>query len=348
MLKGYITLLLTLGCIANAIAQITIAPNSTMEVQGLIAVNGSVNNASALTGLTAAEMILNGSNQTITTTAPISIQTLEVNGGGVKTLEGNWSVTSQLLLNDGVVTVGPNAKLVYSGTGPAQGSTSSWINGYLYIQGAGELFFPIGTSTAYAPAMVSSAPSGEHGIRVVSGDVALGLPTGVDAYFTGHYWETTGVNGRVGLSINGLENFLTEGAPVILEGDAAGGLATSLSGTLSDSFVRSASAATLPVLAVGRTAEFTLVIHDLITPYVQEGVNDKLFIRNIEMTNSNTVKLLDRWGVLVKEWTNYSNDVEYDFSALSPGNYICLVEYTAPGNPNTVVAKGMVTVLKTN
>lgn len=348
MLKHYILLFLATGCMVSAFAQITIAPNSTIEVQGLIAVNGSVNNASALTGLTSAEMVLHGTNQTITTTAPIILQTLEVNGGGVKTLQGDWSVTSRLVLNDGIVTVGPNAKLLYSGAERAAGNTSSWINGYLYIQGSGDLFFPIGTPTTYAPVSVMSASAGEHAIRAVSGDAAVGLPMDVDAYFSGHYWETSGVEGRVALSLNGLENFLTDGAPVVLESDGTGALATSLSGTLSGSFVESARAATSPILAVGRTAEFNLVIHDLITPYVQEGANDKLFIRNIEMTTSNTVKLLDRWGVLVKEWSNYSNEVDFDFATLSPGNYVCIVEYVSPGNPNTAIAKGMVTILKSN
>ncbi len=348
MFKRYFILLLATGCILNAFAQVTIAPNSTIEVQGVIAVNGSVNNASALTGLTSAEMVLSGTNQTITTTTPITVQKLEVNGGGVKTLHGDWSVTSSLVLTDGVVTIGPNAKLLYSGTERAVGNTSSWINGFLYIQGSGELFYPIGTSTTYAPAFVTSVPAGEHAIRVVSGDAAVGLPTGVDGYFSGHYWETKGVEGRVGLSINGLENFLTDGAPVVLESEGAGALATSLSGTLSGSFIESVHAATSPILAIGRTAEFNLVIHDLITPYVQDGANDKLFVRNIEMTTSNTVKLLDRWGVLVKEWTDYSNDVDFDFSTLSPGNYICIVEYVSPGNPSTAIAKGMVTILKSN
>ena len=66
------------------------------------------------------------------------------------------------------------------------------------------------------------------------------------------------------------------------------------------------------------------------------------------MTTANTVKLLDRWGSVVAEWTGFSNEIDYDFQKFSPGNYICIVEYTVPGSEKMNTAKGLVTILKSN
>jgi hypothetical protein len=133
----------------------------------------------------------------------------------------------------------------------------------------------------------------------------------------------------------------------VLQASSGGGASTSLSGAANNSFVTSIENVTQSVVAIGKATEFNLVIHDLITPYRPE-FNDKLVIENIEKLSNNKVKLLDRWGMLVMEWRNYSNDNDYDFTRLPPGNYICIVEYTYPGEAKPVIAKGMVTILKSN
>jgi hypothetical protein len=147
--------------------------------------------------------------------------------------------------------------------------------------------------------------------------------------------------------LNNIGSFLDGGVPVVLQATAAGGTAESLSGAANSSFVTSIGNVSQSILALGKETEFSLVIHDMITPFRQE-FNDKLVIENIDKVSGNKVKLLDRWGVVAVEWQNYTNDNNYDFSKLSPGNYICIVEYTYPGESRIVTAKGMVTILKTN
>jgi hypothetical protein len=58
------------------------------------------------------------------------------------------------------------------------------------------------------------------------------------------------------------------------------------------------------------------------------------------------VKLLDRWGAIAVQWENYSNDSAYDFSKLSPGNYVCIVEFAYPGVSTKSTINGIVTILK--
>jgi hypothetical protein len=185
------------------------------------------------------------------------------------------------------------------------------------------------------------------GVRAIDGNPNITLPSDVNEIFTDHYWQTDQpVNANLLLSQNGLGSFLNNATPVVIQADAVNGVGESLGGSFDGSFITSRLPATLSVLVIGKAPEFSVVIHDMITPYTPDEINDKLYIENIEQAPSNTVKLIDRWGKLVKEWKNFTNDISYDFSSLSPGTYICLVSYD--GGSGIVNTQGMVTVLKSN
>jgi hypothetical protein len=343
--------MLTLLCtgISKATAQVTISPDTKLRINGTIMIKGAVNNQSTQTELNTADVLLSGSNQTISTTIPVELKSLTITGGGTKTVNGFWSVNETLSLTNGIVQVSPSAKLTYNGAAPLQGNESAYVTGPFYYSGSGRLFFPIGTVTRYAPAIIENASSGEYGIRVIASDPLFALPDNIESYYQGHYWEMDPApNATMSFSLSGMESFLEGNAPVVLEAPAPGGIASSLSGTTANTFVTSSQPVSQPIAGIGATPEFRLTIHDMITPYTQDDVNDKLYIRNIELTTSNKVRLLDRYGVVVREWTNYTNDNEVDFQQFSPGNYICVVEYTTPGGSTKQSAKGMVTILKTN
>ena len=95
---------------------------------------------------------------------------------------------------------------------------------------------------------------------------------------------------------------------------------------------------------------------DLITPFNSDNINDKLKIVNIEYTFENKVTLLDRWGVPVREWKNFRNFDDptnpntdtFDFTKLSPGNYICVLEYTLSADAPKEKLNQMISVLKAN
>jgi len=95
---------------------------------------------------------------------------------------------------------------------------------------------------------------------------------------------------------------------------------------------------------------------DLITPFNADDINDQLKIVNIEYTFENKVTLLDRWGVPVKEWKNFRNYDDsnnpntdnFDFTKLSPGNYICVLQYQLSAGAPEEKQSQMITVLKGN
>ncbi|MBL7858019.1 MAG: gliding motility-associated C-terminal domain-containing protein [Cyclobacteriaceae bacterium] len=348
MKSNVLFFVLLVSSIGTLHAQFKINANSIFKAKGTISTNALVNNASAQTNLSEAQLTLLGGDQSVTTSQTILVSTLKIDQGGRKTLSGNWEVNGTLQLVNGIISVGNNAQLLYTGTQTTEGNNNSFVDGYFVLRGSGRKFFPIGTGNVYAPAILEASPDSEVGMRTVSGDAGVILPEGVSANFAGHYWELSdATNSPVSLSLNGLGSFLDSSRPIVLEASAPSATAQSLSGTFSGSFVTSIENATQTILVIGKAAEFSLVIHDLITPFTIDAVNDKLTIENIELTSENKVKLLDRWGVVAAEWKNYTNETEYDFSTLSPGNYVCLVEYSYPGESNRLTAKGMVTVLKT-
>jgi hypothetical protein len=345
----YVIIFLAILPVLTGSAQMVIGPNSTVKVSGTMVVNGAIDNRSNSSELIAADISLTGGDQALSTVSPVVLNSLTVDGGGTKTIQGTWEVQTTFDLINGLVTVVPGAKLAYSGTEPLTGSADSYVNGQLYYRGSGQLFFPIGTSALYVPVTINNASDQEYGIQVVASDPAFALPPGVTAGFTEHYWLFTVAPATdVSLSTNGMDAFLQQGgAPIVLEAAATGGVATTLSGTVADNFVTSAQAVSQVVVGVGLQPEFTVIIHDMITPFTADDVNDKLFIENIDLTTSNHVTLIDRYGVVVSEWDDYSNEIEYDFQRFSPGNYICVVEYVPTGSTAKAVAKGNVTILKT-
>jgi len=340
-------------CILSAItswSQISIRPNTTLHARGLITTNTSISNPGSTLGIDEAEVTLAGTTQDLITATPQKVRSLNIAQGGTKTLTGNWEVTGTLTLTNGLVRISDNSKLLYSGTGSVEGNSGAFIDGFFFQNGGGRRFFPIGTRGTYAPAIVENAPTSEIGMRLLPSvsEIPLTLPQNIVGTYPDHYWEVSGTfNSLVALSTGGAESFLEGSIPAILQAGATGGTVTSLSGTYADNFISSVDNASQPLLFIGKSAEFQLVIHDLITPY-NINVNDKLVIDNIEKVEHNTVKLLDRWGLVVAEWKDFTNDVEYDFTRLGPGNYVCLVQFSYPGESKTTTAKGMVTVIKSN
>jgi hypothetical protein len=94
-----------------------------------------------------------------------------------------------------------------------------------------------------------------------------------------------------------------------------------------------------------------MVISNLLSPYERDGINDDLYIRNIEFTVYNRLTLLDRYGVIIKEWENFKNFNDpqrtdyFDISQLPPGNYLCILDYQLPSDQSVNRKTQMVTLL---
>jgi hypothetical protein len=341
-------------------AQLTIGAGSEVVVKGDLTVNSSITSNSRVADFTNASVILSGTIQSLNANFPLTLKRLTINGGGVKTLEGQWTVSEKLTLESGIIQPGATAKLIYTGAETLTGSTTAYINGELFQQGTGTRFYPIGVGSTYMPASFNNV-TGLMSVQGFASGATLTLPENISAIASNRYWQLSTESGT--LSATNASLFVPGSSIdaslrlVVVQADNANGAdAINLQGAVTEDFVTSFSEVTKPVLTLGVSEEVDIRIHDLITPFNEDLVNDQLKILNIEYVFTSKVTLLDRWGVPVNEWkdfrnydhpTNPNND-GYDFTKLSPGNYICVLEYQLTADSPKEKISQMITVLKGN
>lgn len=346
--------------------QIAIGDGAVLVARGTIATDADVVNMGAenIINLENADLILTGSDQLVSTAPPgkLKVRSLTVDGGGEKRLIGLWEITSRLHLLNGILTPDESdraTRLLFSATSEDAGSIiytdSAFVNGYFYSVGNSFRTFPVGYAngleTTTAPVVFASLPAGQEvGVRAVSGSSGLVGTVEIEEVLSTRYWEINAavpVNARIFLSAKDLS---VDDPWVVIQGLGRDAAAEILGGGLdNEGFVGSELPVTMPVVALAIPRTFDITVHDLITPFTADDANDVLVIENINLTEENTVTLLDRWGVAHKVWNNYDgSNPGYDFRKLSPGNYICVVEYKLPGSSETKKKSQMITVLRTN
>jgi len=361
-MKSTATILLLTFSFTGLFAQTTIRSGTELKVKGLISTGGSVTNNSSTTDLSEAQLSLVGTNQTLNSSSPISVHSLEVEGGGTKTLQGEVTVTQALTLTNGIINPS-SGKLLYTGSARLSGSSVSFVNGTLFQRGTGVRFFPIGSGGTYLPMSLNSIEDGSAviGVTGFASGANLSLPANINSIASNRYWQVEVSSGTLrattaSLYVPGSSIDASQKLVVVEADDANGATAVNLGGGVTDDFVTSFTPATKPILTIGIVENVEMRIMDLITPFNIDNINDKLKIVNIEYTYENKVTLLDRWGVPVKEWKNFRNYDDannpntdpFDFSKLSPGNYICVLEYKWSADAPTEKLNQMITVLKGN
>lgn len=353
-------LLLLSVCSSAVLAQTTIRAGAEVKVKGQVSMQGPLVNNSDKLDIGEAQLNLSGANQSLATSSPLALQSLTVSGGGTKSLQGEWNITNNLVLTNGVVSV-TSGKILYTGTTTLTGSTASFVNGPIYQRGSGSRFFPIGTGNVYMPMSLNNVADAGVEIKaeVFSSGANLTLPQDLSSIATNRYWQLTPSGGSINAASASLyvPGSSVDAAPILVvvqADDANGATAVNIGGGVSGDFVTSFSAVNKPILTIGVAEKVDLQIHDLISPFNTDNINDQLKIVNVEYVFSNKVSLLDRWGVVVKEWKDFKNYDDpnnpnsdgFDFSKLSPGNYICVLEYKLTADAPAEKISQMVTVLK--
>jgi hypothetical protein len=344
------------------LAQTVIRTGSDVSAKGTISTNGSIINNSDKTDLKEAQLNLIGVNQTLSTATPLTLKSLIINGGGTKTTKGDLTITEAFTLTNGIVSPG-TGKLLYIGANTLAGNPSSYVSGTLYQRGTGVRAFPIGVGSAYMPMSLNNIEDGnaEIGVTGFTSAANLSLPADINSIARNRTWQV-GVTGgslratSASLYVPGSSIDASQRLIVVEADDANGATAINLGGGITGDFVTSFSPATKSILTIGITENLEMRILDLITPFNSDNINDKLKIVNIEYTYENKVTLLDRWGVPVREWKNFRNYDDpnipntdsFDFTRLSPGNYICVLEYKLSADAPVAKMNQMISVLKGN
>lgn len=340
-----------------------------------LATSQGITNSSANTDLKNLRLVMtNSSLVALTSSTDIELSEITMKGSAVTGIRGTWTVNKNITLTSGHIYVSKanaNDQLIYTGTSDlAEGSNQSFIGGAFYMVGTGTRTFPIGNADGYFPVRLDAVKDKDVmiGFEVVKGDPNLDsqLPVDISEVLKDRYWElttkpslsSTTSGGRftgspISVSTNQLANFIQVGdnLPQLVELDTDG-LVKNLAGVVKDPYlVVSRSISSKGTLyAIGKKAgditKIEIAVAEVMTPNA-DNKNDALYVENISLFPENTVTLLDRYGVKVKQWQNFQNgNTEFDFSTLGPGNYVCIVEYTDPNTQDRLKTTQMVTVLK--
>jgi len=354
-------------------------PNDTKKTTTTISSTGGFENFNSNTDprkpivdITNSALFLSGLDSKLSSVRSLQLNELIIgdsknpNPKAVYTLTGSWVVTNDLTLKSGILSIPASQlnKLLYSGATNLLGSSDSYIQGTLFVQGnAGLRTFPIGDAKGYAPVVLQQVADAdkntELGFGVVSAGPTFTLGSGVLDYFKDRFWQFTNGNtgsysgSQVWLSSNDTETFFSDGkSATVLENDATGTTndlgASTTSGFFASNKLASSSAR---FYAIGKTDEITLKVHKLITPD-GDTKNDVLFVEGIDSVPENEVTILDRWGVQFYKKKNFVNYPDaslpqqegVDYSKLVIGNYVVVVQYNERGTTKSV--KQMITVLK--
>ncbi len=311
------------------------------------------------------DLELSGSAQTISEN--LILRKLTVSGQGDKTVSKNLTITESVNFVLGVLKPAASAKILYSGSidGITGGTDNSYVDGFFFNQNAGVQLFPVGASVlGYAPATILTGDNQRQvGVRVVnqSPNFVIATDSDVKKLDNTHYWEVSApsvadIASRITLSLKGVDETLAfdDGLSLaVVQADNTGDVVDGLgSSSYDNTSVTSQRVFTKALLGVGASEEVIVSVIDIITPRVDQH-NDFLKVLNIEKFEIRKVKLLDRYGLSIKEWSDFTNydDLNtpnqdgYDFNKLSSGNYICVVEY-GNADSGTQSIQQMVSVIK--
>jgi hypothetical protein len=359
----------TTGLTISSGANLSIADNPSIDVPTTISVAnaGSFANNSAFDfSQVNLQLDLNGGTQILS--GNLVVRDLTLSSQGLKSVTGNLTVANSISFSEGILIPSVSGKITYMGspenlTGFLD-NNNSYVEGAFYNNGSKPKAFPIGVSGLSTPAFLYDA-TGEVGMQVHSGPISWSVEGNKELLSVNdeRYWEVltdiTQVHSRISLSLNGIsETFIaSDGGLAVAQAPAISDVPENLgsSSATEGLEVISDGEVSKPIVMLAKETKIVLRIHDLITPSGSDDKNNTLTIENIHRFDHNIVTLLDRWGVEVKKWkdfTNYDDPINpnadgFDFTKLSPGSYICIVQY-GKGDGTDKVEQQMVTVLKTN
>jgi hypothetical protein len=167
--------------------------DGTIENPGTIQLKGYLDNQNVLNST--GSFVLSGLNQTIYHKNNV-LSTLICNGGGIKKLTNNITITKELDLNDGLLKPLDSTTLLLKSTANTSlGNTDSYVDGKLFTEGLSNRYFPIGKGGLFAPCELQSVKGDSiivYGMDVVN-PTSLTLTKGklTQGVLQTRYWKMT-------------------------------------------------------------------------------------------------------------------------------------------------------------
>ncbi len=249
---------------------------------------------------------------------------LTISGTGEKQFLANITIESELDLQSGVLKSENGAKIILNqGAVVIGGSDQSHVVGPVEANGAGDWIFPIGNGTTFLPVEITNVTDANAIAtltlnELTSGEVLTG-EVEIDKLSSKRYWELVLGAGNLNQSKIMLplveEEGLTDNLDLLIVAgsNTATGPYASLgqsarTGDLTFGSVTSEQAPVITFLtAAALTGERGIEVFNGVS-VTQDGQNDWMKIRNIELYPANKVTVFNRWGDKVFEMSAYDNN----------------------------------------
>ncbi len=322
-------------------SQLSTTPGALISIK----TTGNVSIAQNLT-LANVDLELNGATQNISEN--LVVRKLTLAGSGIKTVSKNLTITDNIDFVLGILKASVAGTILYTGlsSGIKEGNDNAYVDGFFFNQSNDAQLFPIGAAgLGYAPATLLKGNSQRQvGIQVVnqSPNFVIAIDSDVKKLDNTHYWEIkapniTDIASQIMLSLKGVDPTLAldkELSLSVVQANSTGDVVDGIGGSSNNASITSKKEFTKPLLGIGASEAVVVSVIDIITPKLDQH-NDFLKILNIEKFDIRKVRFLDRYGFVIKEWSNFKNydaavdpnEDGYDFDTLSSGSYICVVEY---------------------
>lgn len=323
--------------------------NGIIDNNGTMYISGNWENNAEYTK-SGGKVVLNGHGTQRVNHNLQSFHTLEIDGDDI-IIENSMDIDGMLILNNGIVTPIPNTiLLVKQGAGIENALSNSYINGALYHEGTGQKKFPIGKNGQYRPVMLQNIRGTDPitGIETFDTNPSPICGPNINKVTSIMYWQLTQLSGsfegsEVELDVNyGITDL--SGAFVIAQADSLGAIFTSIGNKNKDnSLILSEMPLTGSVFTVAEYNDYLVEIMNIVTPN-SDGVNDVLYINNLEYYPDNEIIILNRAGTKIFSERNYDNawDTKINGKYLSAGDYICILKI----KDHVKVYKQMVSIIK--
>lgn len=269
-----------------------------------------------------------------------SFNRLVISGTGEKNFLANITIESELDLQSSNLKSANGAKIILlAGSVVNGGSDASHVIGPVENQGLGNWIFPVGNGTTYLPVEMSPGTDAADHATLTLNELTSGSLTGdqeLTELSAKRYWELslaegTLTNRKLKLPLSdedGLTNNLS--LLVVAGSDAATSGYSSLGqsdliGDLTSGSVTSKDALTRKYYTVAAVSGETKIEVFNGISVSNDGKNDFLRIKNIELYPNNKVAIVNRWGDKIFEVEGYSNliaDKRFNGDAKSGGSKV--------------------------
>ena len=244
-----------------------------------------------------------------------AIEALTVEGGGIKSVRGDWLVNS-LALSNGILKIHRDASFILSSQATITGgSAASYVEGFLYHTGTGRKVYPLGSNGTYAPATLLS-------VQGTAPVVGLAYTSGVvNPFGTDFHWEQRVLNGtyrgsEVELTFESNNNDfqLYSENVVVMAAESNFGNETSLGQNVlgrqgTQMSISSALSTTLPIVTVGFANQYArepLYIPNAFSPHAPDPEDQSIKVYGQDIAEQDFyLAIQDAWGQIVYQTTSY-------------------------------------------